>query len=431
MKFNKKTILDIDLVGKTVLLRVDYNIPLLNGVITSDYRIKRSMETINYLRSQKCKIVICSHLGRPSGPDDDKYSLKPVAVRLAQMLDTEVAFAEDCISEESKKQILNLNESEILLLENLRFYKQEEENDLVFAKRLSENSDLFVQDAFGAVHRQHASTSAITNFLPSVAGLLLEREVSTINRVMSQPKRPLMGIIGGAKINDKIAMINRLIDTADIVAIGGAMSNAFLAAEGNPIGGSLIDPSNISVARKILTKARAKEKNENFIFYLPEDGVASTEMNNRRPIKIIKHSKQNIALNADKIADNEMLLDIGPLSGAYMAKCIMRSQTVIWNGTMGVTEIKGLNNADTGPFSYGTKCVYEAMMRLSATGGHSIVCGGDTAGYLEGHNIIDCFNHVSTGGGASIELMGGRNLPGLNKLLDTVKSNKPEAILAA
>ncbi len=425
--FNKKTIRDLDIKGATVLLRADYNVPLAEGKITDDYRIKKSLPTIKYLLEQNCKVVICSHLGRPKGKDDTTASLVLVAKRLAKLLDKKVEFLPDCVSGDTKDAIKNLDMGSVALLENLRYYSEEEDNDPVFASRLAEGMDLFVQDGFGVVHRAHASTDAITKFLPSVAGLLVEKEMLAITEVLDNPKRPLVAIIGGAKISDKIDLLDRFIDIADVVAVGGAMSNTFLLAEGVGVGSSLAEPDDVPHARRILKKARAKAKNNNFVFYVPQDGVVAEKMESNTKTRIVDWGTHIIAdiesypkrpdATASKVAKDEEILDIGPFSGAFMAGSIQLANTVIWNGAMGVTEIKSLQTA-TGPFSHGTELVVEALLGQFGHKPHTVVGGGDTVGYIEQRGLVDYFGHVSTGGGASMELFSGKKLPGVEALMD-------------
>lgn len=424
---SKKTIRDVDLEGKTVLVRVDYNVPLQNGLITDDYRIEKSLPTIQYLLDKHCKVVLCSHLGRPTSSMDKSCSLAVVAKRLSELTGKKVDFVTDCISDEAKKKTAELQPRQILLLENLRYYEQEEANDDDFAKRLAEGSDIFVQDGFGVVHRAHASTSAITKFLPSVAGLLLEKEVSTINESMENPARPLMAIIGGAKITDKIELLRRFIDIADIVAVGGAMANTFLLANGYDVGKSLADKDDVPLAREIIEKAQEKAKNGRFVFYLPQDGVVSEDIKAGTKTRIVDWGTHSIAdiesypkkpaHSASVIGHNEKILDIGPFSGAFIAGSMQLANTVIWNGAMGVTEVAGVQHR-VGPFSHGTELVVEAMLGQFGHKPYTLVGGGDTVGYIEDRKFVDMFNHVSTGGGASMELMSGKKLPGVESLMD-------------
>ena len=423
--FHKKTIKDINLSGKTVLVRTDFNVPVKEGVITDDYRIEKALPTLKYLIDKKCKIVICSHLGRPKSADDTSVSLKPVAKRLKELLKNEVWFSPDCIGEKSRRLIKDLPQGEVLLLENLRFHKEEEANDDEFAGKLAEAIDLFVQDGFGVVHRKHASTDAIARHLESVAGLLVENEVKAITAVMEKPERPLFALIGGAKISDKIDMLNRFIDIADVVAVGGGMANTFLLAEGIEIGKSIAEPDEVPLAKEILRKARAKAREGLFVFYVPQDGVVARKIDNTRPTRIVDWGTHAIAeiesypkhpsKKSSQVSEDELILDIGPFSGAFIAGSMQLANTVIWNGTMGVTETPGLLSRE-GPYSQGTELVIEAMLGQFGHKPKTLVGGGDTVGYIEDQKLTAQFNHVSTGGGASLELMSGKKLPGVETL---------------
>jgi phosphoglycerate kinase len=426
--FTKKTVRDIDLRNKRVLLRADYNVPVGDdGVITDDYRIKQSVPTIQYLLEQNVRLVICSHRGRPDGKPDPKFSLEPVAKRLSELLKRDVQFVHDCIGSEVEAAAANLQPGQVLLLENLRFHPEEEKNDDKFAGELAKVADVFVQDGFGVVHRAHASTDAITHHLPSVAGLLLEKEVDTITNVMANPKRPLMAVIGGAKIADKIDVLNKFIELADFVAIGGAMANTFLQAEGIQVGKSKVDSDDEPLAKDILEKAKAKAKAQPFVFYLPQDGVVATAIDKAATTRIVDWSADVIAdvenypkmppTSSRQIADDEMILDIGPFSGAFIAGGMQLASTVIWNGALGVTETAGLQGP-IGPYAHGTELVIEAMLGQFGHRPFSLVGGGDTVGYIEARQLTGSFDHVSTGGGASLELMAGRTLPGVAALLD-------------
>lgn len=425
--FTKKTIRDIDLQGKTVLLRADYNVPVEDGKITDDYRIKQSLPTIEYLLQQNVKLIICSHLGRPTGPDDTSCSLFPVAKRLQQLIDRPVEFALDCIGPVADKAVVGLQNGQILLLENLRFHPEEEANDDAFATQLAGKAEVFVQDGFGVVHRAHASTSAITRHLPSVAGLLLVKEVDTITNVMLNPERPLMAIIGGAKIADKLDILNRFIEIADFVALGGAMANTFLAAQGIDIGASLYDESELPQARDIIVKAEAAAKSRRFIFAIPFDAVVAHKIDKTAPTRIVDWRAHVIAdidsypktppIEASQVQADESILDIGPFSGSFIAGAVQLANTVVWNGTMGVTETAGLQGP-VGPYAHGTELVIESLMGEFGRKPFTVVGGGDTVGYIENRKLIQGFNHVSTGGGASLELMGGRRLPGVEALMN-------------
>lgn len=425
MSFGKKTIRDIDLKGKTVLVRVDYNVPLENGKITDDYRIKKSLPTIEYLLKQKCKIILCSHLGRPKHSDDMSCSLRPCAIRLSELISKKVSFAVDCVGPAATEAVADMKPGDILMLENLRFHDQEENNDSEFAKQLAGLADVFVQDAFGVVHRAHASTDAITKHVSSVAGMLLEKEVDTITSVIEKPEKPLMAIIGGAKISDKIDILGRFIDIADFVVVGGAMANTFLLAKGIDIGKSLAEKDEVDLAEDIMEKARAKAKKQRFIFYIPQDGVVAKKIDSKAETRIVDWDAHVIASienypkrpprESGLVEPDEMILDIGPFSGAFIAGGMQLASTVIWNGAMGVTETDGLQGP-IGPFAHGTDMIVDAMIGEHGHKPFTVVGGGDTVGYIEEHQLIDNFDHVSTGGGASMELMSGKKLPGVEAL---------------
>lgn len=428
--FNKKTIRDYNLDGKHVLLRADYNVPLNKaGEVASDYRITQSIPTIKALQEKNCKIIICSHLGRPKNANDKQFSLKPVAKRLSKLLNQPVLFAADCIGDEVSATAEKLKPGEILLLENLRFYPEEEENDHDFANDLvnATKAEVFVQDGFGVVHRAHASTDAVAKIIPSVAGLLLEKEVDTITSIMSDPKRPLMAIIGGAKIADKIGIINKFIELADIIAIGGAMGNTFLKAQGIEVGESLIDLDELDMAHDIMEKARQESKKRDFVFYLPQDGIVASEISSKAKTRIVDWDARVIAeiesypakpkKESGIVAKNEQILDIGPFSGAFIAGAIQMVDTVVWNGTMGVSETPAIHGP-IGPFAHGTESVIEALVGQYGHKPFSLLGGGDTTGYIEQRGMTDMFDHVSTGGGASLELMSGIDLPGVSVLWD-------------
>jgi len=431
--FNKKTIKDIELNGQRVLLRADYNVPVENGRITDDYRMKRSLPTLRFILDQPgTSIVIISHLGRPKGPEDKDLSLKPVAEHLSKLLDKEVGFVGDCIGEEAKRAADSLQAGGILMFENVRFHPEEEKNDPAFAKQLADaaGAQLFVQDGFGVVHRAHASTEAIAKCLPAVAGLLLADEIETITKVMEQPQRPLVAVIGGAKISDKIEVLNRLIDVADCIAVTGAMANNFLLAQGVKVGKSLVESDVTGTAQEILHRARETEKNRPFSFLIPADVVVSTKMDGTAATRIVDLSSHSIAdiesypklprPTAYTVEPDEMILDIGPLSALHIAGVIKFCKTVIWNGPCGVTEVKGMAGAQN-PFAHGTKIIADAMIGESnqdKNKPYSLVGGGDTAAYVESQGLVEDFNFVSTGGGASLELMSGHKLPGVEVLQD-------------
>jgi 3-phosphoglycerate kinase len=430
--FTKKTIRDIDLTGKRVLLRADYNVPLDDkGEITDDYRIQQSLPTIQYLLDKNVKLIICSHLGRPDGTPDPKLSLFPVAKHLKELLRRDVEFVTDCVGERAEKAAAGLQAGQIVLLENLRFHPEEEKDDDAFAAQLAKLAEVFVQDGFGVVHRAHASTDAITRHLPSVAGLLLESEVETITNVMEAPKRPLVAIIGGAKIADKIEVLHKFIDIADVVAIGGGMANTFLLSQGIAIAKSLADPEEVPIAKEVVERAKAKAKKQPFSLYIPQDAVVASKIDKTAPTRIVDWSAHVIAdienypkrapEQSRHIRADEMILDIGPFSAAFIAGSLQLARTVVWNGTMGVTETAGLQGP-VGPFSHGTELIVEAMLGQFGNRPFSLVGGGDTVGYVEQKKLVAAFNHVSTGGGASLELMAGKKLPGVEALMDKDKA---------
>ncbi|HKU18814.1 MAG TPA: phosphoglycerate kinase [Candidatus Saccharimonadales bacterium] len=426
--FTKKTIRDIDLEGKRVLLRADYNVPVTkDDTITDDYRLTQSVPTIKALLEKHVRLVICSHLGRPDGKRDTSLSLKPVAKRLSELLGQDVQFADDCIGEKVEKAAAALQPGQILLLENLRFHPEEEKNDDGFAAQLATLADIFVQDGFGVVHRAHASTDAITHHLPSVAGLLLEKEVDTITNVMSNPERPLAAVIGGAKIADKIDVLTRFIDIADFIAIAGGIANTFLVAKGQKLGKSMYDKDELELAHNLLAQAEEKAKGGRFTFYLPQDGVVATSSDKNASTRLVDWDADLIAdvqsypkapaPETQKVGDDEMILDCGPFSAAFIAGGVQLAATVVWSGTLGVTETPAVTGP-VGPFAHGTELLIEALTGDFGSRPFSLVGGGDTVGYIEQRKLTGAFNHVSTGGSASLELMAGRKLPGVEALQD-------------
>ena len=431
--FAKKTIFQVDAADKTVLVRTDFNVPVNDlGVITDDYRIRKALPTIEHLRGVGAKVVLISHLGRPSSKHDVSCSLAPAARRLSDLLHTEVQFVDDCIGASAKKAIKAMQPGDVLLLENVRYYPEEEANDTKFAKKLADGCDMFVQDGFGVVHRAHASTDAITHHLPSVAGLLLAKEVDTLTAATLQPDRPLAIIIGGAKISDKIELLNIFIDKADYIAVVGAMANTFLLANGVAVGSSLVEKDALTMAKDVLALAHAKMQKTRFTFYLPQDVVVATGKDNTLSTHVVDvshHTWADIAAYPKKpakasytVADNELILDIGPMSASTIKGAISQAHTVIWNGTAGVTEIIGLHGA-AAPYSHGTRIITEALIGEHAGDKNipfTIVGGGDTVGYVESiSGLREQLGHVSTGGGASLELLSGQTLPGVEALQDS------------
>lgn len=428
--FNKKTIYDYDIAGKKVLLRADYNVPLnKDGSVASNFRIQQSVPTIKALQDKGCQIVICSHLGRPKSSADTQFSLKPVARELSKLLKHDVIFVNDCVGDSVKKATANMNSGDIVMLENVRFHDEEEKNDIDFAKSIvaSTGAEVFVQDGFGVVHRAHTTTEAIARQLPALAGLLLEKEVNTITKVMAEPDRPLMAIIGGAKISDKIDIINLFLDKADVMVIGGAMANTFLKAQGIEVGDSLVDDEELDTAHDIMHKVRRVAKERKFIFYLPQDGVVATEIDKKTHTRIVDWDLHEIAeieaypakpkSETSRVKGHEKILDIGPYSGAFISGTIQMVRTVVWNGTMGVSEVQAVHGP-IGPFAHGTETIIDSLLGKYGNKPFSLIGGGDTAGYVEERGLTDMFSHVSTGGGASLELMAGKELPGVSVLWD-------------
>lgn len=405
MTFFKQTIKTVPLQGETVLLRADYNVPLgADGSIADDFRIRASLPTVKELLKDGCKVVIISHLGRPDGRDP-KLSLEPVAARLAQLLGSSVRFVDQTIGDKVAMAVKRAPKHSVIMLENLRFDSREEANDSDFAHALavSTGARYFVQDGFGVVHRAHASTAAITQWLPSVAGLLLEREYTAITGAMEHPKRPLVAVMGGAKVSDKIALIKRFIKVADTVVIGGAMANTILAHRGVSVGASKVEPEQGAVIDELYAAASAKvgEDKVNDLLVLPSDVAVATKVDVSEP-------RREVAI--DQIASDDLALDIGSATSDRLAKITDGTRTVIWNGTLGVAELPN--------FSHGSARLALAL----ATHPHttSIIGGGDTADFVLHWDARAgaSFTHVSTGGGASLELMAGDKLPGIESLLD-------------
>ena len=404
--FFKRTIRDVPLRGRTVLVRADYNVPLTEkGEIADDFRIVSSLPTLHYLLDQGCRVIICSHLGRPDGKVDERYTLEMVAERLSKLLKHHVQFVPECIGDTVIQAAKKLQPGRILLLENLRFHAGEEANDAQFARALAENSqaEYFVQDGFGVVHRAHASTDAITQFMPSVAGLLLEKEYLAIRSTMDSPERPLVAVLGGAKISDKIAVIEKLVAIADTIVVGGAMANTFLKHQGHQIGASVHEDGLDSIVKKIYDAAAKKvgdDTVDDFIV-LPSDVAVAPK---------IDPEIRRISVSVDDVANDEMILDIGPESIATAVSAIAQAKTVIWNGTLGYAELPN--------FSYGSARV--ALALAANPDITSVIGGGDTADFVLKWDAASggSFSHVSTGGGASLDLMAGSSMPGIERLLD-------------
>jgi phosphoglycerate kinase len=396
MKYQKKNVEDLPVAGKHVLLRCDFNVPMdkKTGEITDDTRISASLPTIRYLLQNGAAVIACSHLGRPKGEWNPALSLSPVAARLSQLLGQPVKMAKDVIGPDAKALAATLQPGEILLLENLRYHKEEEKNDPQFAKELASMADLFVSDAFGTCHRAHASTVGVAAFLPAVCGLLVSRELEVMGKALDDPKRPFVAILGGAKVSDKIGVIRNLLDKADAILVGGGMAYTFLKAQGGSIGASLCEADKLDYAREMLDLAKEK----NIPFLLPKDTLAAAEFS---------PDAAPVLVPADAIPQNLMGMDIGPETIKAFQSVIQTAGTVVWNGPMGVFEFPA--------FSKGTKAVGEAMAQSSAI---TIIGGGDSAAAADQMGLAQKMTHISTGGGASLEFLEGIELPGIACLQD-------------
>ena len=391
---NKKSIKDIDVKGKRVFCRVDFNVPMQNGVITDDTRVRAALPTIQYLMDQGAKVILASHMGRPKGEVKEELRLTPVAKKLSELLGKEVAKADEAYGDTVKAQIEKMNDGDVLLLENVRFYPGEEKNDPELAKEFASLADIFVKDAFGAAHRAHASTEGIAKHIPAVSGFLMQKELDVLGKAMSNPERPFTAIIGGAKVKDKIGVIENLLDKVDNLIIGGGLANTFTKAEGYEIGTSLLEEDKIELAKSFMKQAEEKGVK----FYTPIDAVIAPKFGEDVESKVV---------DIDSIPSDWMSLDIGPKTAALYADVIKNSKLVIWNGPMGVFEID--------QFANGTKTVAEALADSDA---YSVVGGGDSAAAAEKFNLADKMSHISTGGGASLEFIEGKELPGVVALND-------------
>lgn len=392
--YNKKSVEDIDVSGKKVLVRCDFNVPLEDGNITDDNRIVGALPTIKYLLKQNAKIILCSHMGRPKGEYNKKYSLAPVAERLSILLDKNIILASDVIGEDAISKANVLKKGEILLLENVRFHKEETKNDPEFAKKLASLAEVYVNDAFGTAHRAHASTAGVAEYLPAVCGFLIQKEIDVMGSALSNPKRPFVAILGGAKVSDKIGVISNLIEKVNTLIIGGAMAYTFDKSLGGKIGKSLCEYDKLDMAKALIKKA--EEKGVKFL--LPVDTVCAKEFSNDSERKIF---------TTNEIPDDYMGLDIGPKTIKLFAEELKGAGTVVWNGPMGVFEMEN--------FAKGTKAVAQA---IADSGAVSIIGGGDSAAAVEKFNLSDKITHISTGGGASLEFLEGLELPGIAALND-------------
>ena len=391
---NKKTVEDIDVKGKKVLVRCDFNVKMEDGVITSDKRIVASLPTINYLLDHGAKLILCSHLGRPKGEFNPEFSLAPVAKRLSELLGIEVKMAKDVVGESAQALAADLKEGEVLLLENVRFHAEETKNDPEFAKKLASLAEIYVNDAFGSAHRAHASTTGVADYLPAVCGYLIQKELQYIGGALESPKRPLVAILGGAKVSDKIGVITNLMEKVDTLIVGGGMAYTFFKALGHSVGTSLLEADKVDLAKEMMDKAAAKGVK----FLIPIDNVIGKEY---------KADTEYMTVDSDDIPDGWMGLDIGPRSTELFANAVKDAGTVIWNGPMGVSEWEH--------FANGTIGVATAIAESNAI---SIIGGGDSAAAIQKLGFADKMSHISTGGGASLEFLEGKELPGVAALND-------------
>ncbi|MGO4349324.1 phosphoglycerate kinase [Paenibacillus sp. FSL A5-0031] len=392
---NKKSVRDVaELAGKRVFVRVDFNVPLEDGKITDDKRIRETLPTINFLIEKGAKVILASHLGRPNGQVVEELRHTASAVRLSELLGKQVTKANEAIGEAVEAQVAALNNGDVLLLENVRFYEGEEKNDPELAKAFAKLADLFVNDAFGAAHRAHASTEGIAHILPAVSGLLMERELEVLGKALNNPERPFTAIVGGSKVKDKIAVIDKMLEIADNVIIGGGLSYTFFKAQGHEIGKSLVDNSKLDLALEFMEKAKKLGKN----FLIPVDIVVTDDFSANANTQIV---------DVDSIPADWEGIDIGPKTRELYADVIKNSKLVVWNGPMGVFEIE--------PFSHGTQAVARAC---AETAGYTVIGGGDSAAAAEKFHLADKMDFISTGGGASLEFMEGKVLPGVVALND-------------
>jgi len=392
---NKKSIRDVDLKGKRVFCRVDFNVPMKEGKITDETRIRAALPTIQYLVEQGAKVILASHLGRPKGQAVEELRLTPVAARLGELLGKDVKKVDEAFGPVAQEMVAAMNEGDVLVLENVRFYAGEEKNDAELAKEFAALADIFVNDAFGAAHRAHASTAGIADYLPAVSGLLMEKELDVLGKALSNPERPFTAIIGGAKVKDKIGVIRHLLDKVDNLIIGGGLAYTFVKALGHEIGLSLCEDDKIELAKEFMQLAKEKGVN----FYMPVDVVITEEFSETATTQIV---------GIDSIPSTWEGVDIGPKTREIYADVIKNSKLVVWNGPMGVFEMT--------PFAEGTKAVGQALADAEDT--YSVIGGGDSAAAVEKFGMADKMSHISTGGGASLEFMEGKELPGVVCLND-------------
>ncbi len=389
--FNKKTVRDMDFKGKKALVRVDFNVPIKEGVVSDDTRIQAALPTIQYLLDQGAAVILCSHLGRPKEGPDPQFSMKPTADHLSKLLGKPVAFAEDCVGPVAEEAASKLKPGDILVLENTRFHKGETKNDPEMAKQLAALADVYVNDAFGSAHRAHASTEGVAKYLPAVAGFLMEKEIQYLGQAIANPEKPFVAILGGAKISDKIGVIRNLLSKADQVLIGGGMANTFFKAQGYPVGDSLVEDEALDVAKELLAEGSTKLR-------LPVDVVIADKF---------EDGAEKKTMSMGPIPEGWRIMDIGPETVAAFRKVILSAGTIVWNGPMGVFEFPN--------FAEGT---FEIAKAVAECKGTTIIGGGDSVSAVKKSGVADRITHISTGGGASLEMLEGLVLPGVAALLD-------------
>ncbi len=389
--FNKKTVRDMDFKGKKALVRVDFNVPIKEGVVSDDTRIQAALPTIQYLLDQGAAVILCSHLGRPKEGPDPQFSMKPTAEHLSKLLGKPVAFAEDCVGPVAEEAASKLKPGDILVLENTRFHKGETKNDPEMAKQLAALADVYVNDAFGSAHRAHASTEGVAKYLPAVAGFLMEKEIQYLGQAIANPEKPFVAILGGAKISDKIGVIRNLLSKADQVLIGGGMANTFFKAQGYPVGDSLVEDEALDVAKELLAEGSTKLR-------LPVDVVIADKF---------EDGAEKKTMSMGPIPEGWRIMDIGPETVAAFRKVILSAGTIVWNGPMGVFEFPN--------FAEGT---FEIAKAVAECKGTTIIGGGDSVSAVKKSGVADRITHISTGGGASLEMLEGLVLPGVAALLD-------------
>ena len=399
---DKLTVRDLDAAGKRVFVRVDFNVPLEDGRVTDDSRIRAALPTILYLQSQGARVILASHLGRPAGKVSDSLRLRPVAARLSQLLGRTVPVTGDALGVGTEDAVRRLRNGEILLLENLRFHAEEEKNDPAFAEALASYADVYVNDAFGTAHRAHASTVGVAKLRPAYAGLLMEKEIANLSKLLEDPERPFAAIIGGAKVSDKIKVLSHLMDKVDVMVIGGGMANTFLLAQGKAVGKSLAEPDRIDDARAILGAADDK----GLELVLPVDVVVAKE---------VTRGTEHRMISVDKVPASWHIVDLGTQSLANIEAALADVRTVLWNGPLGVFEIPS--------FAHGTNAIARFLAARAEKGAAVVIGGGDSVAAIQQQGLADKMTHISTGGGASLEFLEGRELPGITVLLD----REPEA----